>query len=682
MRDVPSLRALHSVRRIWIERTVITRASMLERLLACMDERYHVLVESAMHEIPEMQAFVEAAGEGKVSEDGFGLVVGAVVDILTACMDVPQLDRGYVRSGKTVMQHRERRHPRVSGPSFCTSRIQQIPQMEGWVPLSLSTVLRGVGVGGSRVKPYCGSHLATRRLGVDVGGNGGNGGPSLRSSVIINTGLFAWEDVQLIWELKPSSDHINSHAVLSDLIHKATEILHAQWHRCFVLAFLVCGADMKMIWFDRSGVLVGSTIDIREGGGILMVKCILAGLVLSPPDVGLPMELEHPRTTLVYGVPRLVVEVGQQVFVLGGRVVSSPRNHLVCRGTVVHRARRMGGTAWDICHKLSWPYATRPHEGYILEELQGVEGVVKLFAWDVPEMEGMPSKADIDRDFQMQAVSASALRNSAADSGLQQRTPAAEDTGETDSSNQLHDFRPRELRQTVTAYISDPCSPPSAISLLRAWRGLYVVVDAIAQRGWVHRDLSWNNVRITHPQGNPYDPNVSVTLIDFDLASRIIGPVPASADREGTPAFMPLHILCSSAGIRHQELHEDEAAFWIGFLELISRTMAGSMEISRLSTPRQTFEGVGIKKIRMVSVVGQRLLWGEWFGAGPEGMELRRICMRVLQTQFGKLEMVYPSAEERDEEGRRKHEVLHGKVVRGVVGVLEEGIERLQRAAR
>src|SRR2546430_8120672 len=72
------------------------------------------------------------------------------------------------------------------------------------------------------------------------------------SSCLTNSGIFTWDDVQLLWEIKSSSDEINNSKVLFNLILKATEVLRAQWHRRFVLAFLVCGKFMKMLRFDRS----------------------------------------------------------------------------------------------------------------------------------------------------------------------------------------------------------------------------------------------------------------------------------------------------------------------------------------------------------------------------------------------------------------------------------------------
>jgi Fungal protein kinase len=645
---LPLLDTLYAGNRIWAERPVVPpRVSMIDSFLARMDKHYHVLAESVMSRIPEVQDFASFAGRGASNEYEFGLAAEAVVRRLTACTDIPQTERRYVRSGARVMSHREIRKPPTQGQepvggklglgtSYCTSRVQWYPESWTLGPLSLSTVVHGVG--------------------------GCANPPPLSPSVITNIGLFKWEDVQLLWELKSSSRHINSPAVLSDLVLKAIEVLHAQWDRRFVLAFLICGAEMKMFRFDRSGVFISSTVDIREGGGMTLVKCILAGLVLPAPDLGFPRELEDPLTVPVDGVPRPVVTVDRQIFVLGSEIVSSSRQHLVGRGTVVHLARNLYGTAWDACYKTGWPNITRPPEGHILEDLQGVEGVVELFAWDAPLVEGMLSTEEIYRDFEVQVIA-----------------------GDKNTSNRQYSFHPREFRQTVTAYLPAPGLPPTALTLLYAWRSLYLVVDDIVQRGWVHRDLSWNNVRIMRHHDEPSNLNlrdpVSVTLIDFDLASPILGPVPKTSDRTGTAPFMPLQVLCSTKRTRHQELHEDEAAFWIGFLAILSRTQIGYQQVSTLSDPKLSLEDVADKKIRMISLVGRRLLWKKWFGTGAEGDELRRICMKVLQVQFGRLDMVYPPPDATDEHGNRKQEILHGQVVRKVVQVLEEGIERLQGRA-
>jgi Fungal protein kinase len=59
----------------------------------------------------------------------------------------------------------------------------------------------------------------------------------------------------------------------------------------------------------------------------------------------------------------------------------------------VHLARRLHDHEWKYCYKSSWPYAARPHEGEILDKLQGIQGVVRVLAWDRTVVDG-----DVDAD--------------------------------------------------------------------------------------------------------------------------------------------------------------------------------------------------------------------------------------------------------------------------------------------
>src|SRR5436305_8018453 len=223
----------------------------------------------------------------------------------------------------------------------------------------------------------------------------------------------------------------------------------------------------------------------------------------------------------------------------------------------------------------------------------------------------MLGKAEIHRDFQVSAKASSRLMATSINGEGQQTTSTltSNDAGDETTDNNFHDFHPREFRQTMTAYIPESFSKDlSPLDLLSAWRSLYLVVDAIAKKGWVHRDLSWSNVRITRHKKNTYD-TVSVVLVDFDLASPIDGPASGSPDRTGTVAFMPIETLNPSSAFRHHGLHEDEAAFWIGFLASISHTYPGRSEFNQLSSPRLELKVVAEKKERMVSVFSRKKFW-------------------------------------------------------------------------
>ena len=154
--------------------------------------------------------------------------------------------------------------------------------------------------------------------------------------------------------------------------------------------------------------------------------------------------------------------------------------------------------------------------------------------------------------------------------------------------------------------------------LLCAWKSLYETIDAIARKGWVHRDLSLANVRIRRTQDINGPP--STILIDFDLAARIEGDPSGSPDKTGTLLFMPVHILEHDPGaspvrpVRHQELHEDEAAFWVRFLGLVYRSETGRRYINNdLDITILRLGDLAGRKSRMLMRDNVREQWPSWF---------------------------------------------------------------------
>ncbi|KAI9761812.1 MAG: hypothetical protein M1840_001692 [Geoglossum simile] len=623
-----------------------TNPSILDQFVSGIPERYGKITElEAVLEMAEQ--FINTADKSRQNENELSLVVGAVtreVRSNTGC------NSGFVHSGAKPMGSRDsndlssEHKGRGLKPDFFTSRIE-FDETGNGRPISLSAVL-AVATSVTEISQSRRSNrLASRYPNASVGGSSSSSYPD--PLVLPNDGSFTWEDVRILVELKSSSKEINSSSIRSNLILKAAAVLRAQWYRRFVIAIVICGTKVRMMRFDRSGVLVGNSIDFTEGRGVLLIKCVLACLVASPPDIGLPTDLEDPTTTVIDGVCRLVVKVRDHDIVLGDKIASPPPDYLVGRGTVVHKARQCDGVEWDLVHKISWPYEARQHEGLILQELQDVEGVVRLIAWDVPVVEGMLEGADILRDF-----------------------PIATPPNDV--------FHSRQLRQTVTSYIPESLSQShSVLTLLNDWRSLYQVVDRIGKKGWVHRDLSWDNVRLTHPPG---DERLSITLIDFDLASRITGPTSGSPERTGTIAFMPIPILLSSE-TRHQELNEDEAVFWIGFLASISRTKCGSNEVANLYVRGQTLEDLGLKKAGIVSPMG-RTRWRGWFGDGPDAAILMKVCVQIwaelesLYSPLSEVDKNGKSASEVGKEGESKQEIQHGKFVQKAEEIFDQGIEQ------
>ncbi|KAH0553298.1 hypothetical protein GP486_006577 [Trichoglossum hirsutum] len=386
-----------------------------------------------------------------------------------------------------------------------------------------------------------------------------------------------WDDVGIMFEIK-SSNTVNSSGVLSNLILKATEALRFQCFRLFIPAFLICGTSLRIVRCERGGVFVGTPVEFDKDAEIL-VKCLIAGFVMDKgTDVRHLIDDRTIETVDVDGRPHVVVQVDDQKFILGEQIDGPAKDHLASHGTAVFRAKKKGeNTGWIYCFKSASPYARRRHEGSILEELQGTPGMVRMFAYSTPSTSGMWSLTpeDITKKFQQRTSGR----------GTPSEKPPPSDYSGQGAGRQFH---PREIRWIVTEYIADSFKSILGITdFLQAWQSLYHVINSIASKGWVHRDLSWTNVRL-----RPFESGWEAIIIDFDLASAITGTASGSPDKTGTPAFMSIRILLSING-QHQELHEDEAAFWVGFLAILQRVKSGREQLETIFDPKISLEQLG-----------------------------------------------------------------------------------------
>ncbi|KAI9762501.1 MAG: hypothetical protein M1840_001225 [Geoglossum simile] len=652
--------------------------SLLDKFLGLLDPRFDDLAKTVSH-TDVLQRFLKTAELGKPNEDEFSAAISTVFGRLAKAME-PRLDGGegvrYVQSGNNGMHARMEAHPWLRNdsrelsdrrlalkPDFFTAKVRMV---EGeCMPVSLSTKTNG-----ERQQQHV---RRSSRIAAQASA------PSTPLAVINNDlDLFAWDDVQVLWEIKSNSDALNTVPVLSNAILKAAEVLRFQWHRHFVLTFLVCGTSLRVLRCERGCVLVGAPVDFG-GNAAVLVKCLIAGLVTGSAGIGLLVDEQIVELANVDGKPRLVVNVGDQEFILGEQIVGPPKDRLVGRATTVHLARRAGDTSWKYCFKCAWSYAARPHEGIVLQQLQDIPGVVRLFAWDTPSMPDTLSLTpeQIVQDFRLQRVATSGRATPMVETkslsapASRRKYPAGAEDGAIEGITP--EFHKREYRRSVTKYIKDSFMKPglTALELLQAWQSLYLVTNSIASRGWVHRDLSWTNVRL---QWSP-DSSWSTTLIDFDLASRISGTSSGTPDKTGTPTFMPVDILTStdSFPVRHQELHEDEAAFWIGFLAIISRVPSGLAAVEKLRNPALSMEMLGGLKSTMLLRYATSTRWRTWFGEmeGREGTILKTLCERIVGELF---QEEYPQPGVVDTVGVRVHLTMHERVVKRIMEELDSAI--------
>ena len=416
---------------------------------------------------------------------------------------------------------------------------------------------------------------------------------------------------------------------------------------------------------ERSGVFLGQVVEAED----TLVQCILASLL--PGDSGITPPKESMFVQLDDGTVCLEVQVGGDKFILGDQIVGPQRDHLVGRATAV-LARRHTDTTWTCCFKIAWPYVVRPHEGEVLETLQGVTGVVRLFGWDAPKTERDLDADHIHRDYKIMDISSRSPLKALTASGDVEIAMAT--NAEALKPDGLKCFNSRQYRQTVTEFSKDFFDTfyfHDPIDRLYAWLGLYKVVDAIAAKGFVHRDLSLNNVRLFRPQ---QDSPLSVTIIDFDLTSIIEGSSSGSPDKTGTVAFMPIEVLLSPSGraFRHQELHEDESAFWIGFLAIINCSESGREFFNRMIALQPSpLEDVGLKNWCML-MAGMRILhWDSWFAPQEDTNTIvPDLCLQLIEFQFESTKgphPIYPDVGDNNEDGVRRHKTRHERVFQKIV---------------
>lgn len=97
---------------------------------------------------------------------------------------------------------------------------------------------------------------------------------------------FAMEDIRTVVELKSKTIAINESKCLGNLALKAAELLRYQFHRRFILGFLVAGEKIRVILFSREGVFIGAPAYFMKT--TLLVRCIAATVSATDIELGLP----------------------------------------------------------------------------------------------------------------------------------------------------------------------------------------------------------------------------------------------------------------------------------------------------------------------------------------------------------------------------------------------------------
>ncbi|KAI9764385.1 MAG: hypothetical protein M1840_008523 [Geoglossum simile] len=661
--------------RILVERPSPDGVSeMINRYLGYFCDTNHEVVAPFLTKSAQFATFIASIGAKRPNE----LEFRELISYITANLEQEgTANNKYVHMGSRIL------HPRVGPPEaeksdpdlelepdFFSTKVVFDSSTGTYAPESLSTLLH----------PLDGSQNAS----------GSASAPFVLTNI---KKTFATEDVITLWEIK-SGDQTSAgfHSAYSNLITKATEVLRFQWQRLFVNGFLICGTQLRMLRVDRSCVLISQPVDVkltREGSPIL-VRCILADLVTQYSAKGFVEGSDIPTIVEVDGKPRQEVQIDGKKFILGDQIAWPLRGHLSSRATAVHLAREPGDREWNYCHKSSWPYESRLHEGVILRRLQDIKGVVDAMAWSSTDNINLapavilskyhlykpPKTRTVNPPRWAMTPTSQSSRQSSRQSPASHTNRSIGSAAQSPSTTELH---MRQHRQIVTKYI--PCSLADLVQpvdILKALRSLYYTILDVAAEGWNHRDLSWNNIRVLR---DPVSKSLSVVLIDADLAVPVERMVAEAPDKTGTPAFMSIETLTYDIS-HYQELHEDESAFWTAFLTAIGVSDQGSkMLVETLFQPGITLRAVGTQKTSMLSGSARRNDWPQWIcgrlgGDDRKWKVVRDVFMFIADLQFGpRAEYDYTTLYQ----DRESHLKQHGKVVEAAIMLLDKAIPELEQ---
>ncbi|WVO18507.1 hypothetical protein L204_106226 [Cryptococcus depauperatus] len=404
-------------------------------------------------------------------------------------------------------------------------------------------------------------------------------GPEARSGP-----RYHWSQILVPGELKsdPSADTTNETRLV--LGRYAREVLSAQDTRRFVLGFTLCGSLMRVWEFDRLGGIASDRFDVNIEGK-RFVSTILGFLWMSEEDLG------FDPTIITCGDKRYIdiERNGQEERIIIKRTMGRARC-VVGRATTCWEAYAEKDPEKPLVIKDSWQDPERVHEGELLQEAteNGVINVARHYyhatvrvgdkdddvlvnirqgidlseavhsrldrpkkATAIPSATGTPSqsrssgtgvKAGVKRPFSETNLPLPPSKRS---------IPTSQAKASTEMlSNRVHQ------RIILCDYGKPIYKASSRVALLAAMERCIAGHESLLQAGFLHRDISINNLMIDEDNDNAF-------LIDLDHAIRVprIGASGAKG-KIGTRAFMAIGVLL---GDEHSFMHDLESFFWVLF---------------------------------------------------------------------------------------------------------------------
>ncbi|TWU72848.1 hypothetical protein ED733_002636 [Metarhizium rileyi] len=393
-----------------------------------------------------------------------------------------------------------------------------------------------------------------------------------------------WSQILVPGELKSNPAADKASETWLDLGRYAREVLAAQDARRFVLGFTICGSLMRVWVFDRLGGFASEHFDINDEG-LQFVSTILGFLCMNEEELGFD--------------PTIMTE-NQMRFIEVNRNGSTER---IIIDQVMHRAPCIAGraaTCWKghlekqpkvlLVIKDSWQFPEREEEGALLREAtrKGVINVARYYHHEVVQIRGMDDdiQSSTRRGLDMKTATNYPLprprprNNIASDVSRRGRASTSTRTNKKRSFRQMGLDLPSSKRSCSPSSTNATSTVPNRVhrrvilqdygvpiykassrsTLLAAFDRCIEGYESLHKAGFLHRDISINNLMINESHDNPSWPSF---LIDLDLA--IKEPREAASgvkEKTGTRAFMAIGVLL---GEQHSFMHDLESFFWVLF---------------------------------------------------------------------------------------------------------------------
>ncbi|KAF5122362.1 hypothetical protein E5D57_012839 [Metarhizium anisopliae] len=396
---------------------------------------------------------------------------------------------------------------------------------------------------------------------------------------------YRWAHILVVGELKSNPKADIASVAWIDLARYAREVLAAQDTRRFVLGFTLCGSLMRVWEFDRLGGIASEQFDInKEEGGLQFVATILGFLRMNEEMLGF-----DPTIVTTSGQKYVKIERNGQTECLIIDEVIKRAPCIAGRATTCWKAHRNDDPHNPLVIKDSWQYVDRDEEGELLQEAteKGVTNVARYYHHETVRIRtdddvrnNVRKGLDVTKATNFQpkrtlpsnvggTVSRISRQGRSSSSGV--KRPSSETDAALPPSKRSYSASPTKpnldvlsnrihRRVVLRDYGEAIYKASSRAALLDALEGCIEGHESLRKAGFLHRDISINNLRVNEDKVNP---SWRAFLIDLDLAIREHRDEASGAmGKTGTRAFMAIGALL---GEQHSFMHDLESFFWVLF---------------------------------------------------------------------------------------------------------------------